>query len=271
MNKRISSLLRKEFLEFKRDLNSSVPLLLLPIVFGCVIPVVISLVIYNTDISLLDGRINSVISNFSELYTFNSSGNDKVMLLRILFDNLFLPLFILIPTTLSLSTAALSFVSEKENKTLESILYTPLTNREFILGKLLFSLVPSVVLGWLSIGLYAFLVQVLSFSFYGEGVLSLTKWLIVCFPLIPLVTVLSILLIFFVSLRVETVKSAISISSLLVLPIIFIFISQVTGLFIFNSKLIILVSIPLFIIDCVAYFVMSKFDRELLLLGKQTS
>jgi len=56
--------------------------------------------------------------------------------------------YLLLPVGLSSISAAFSVVAEKQQRTLEPILATPITDLEFLIGKLLASLVPSIVLTW---------------------------------------------------------------------------------------------------------------------------
>lgn len=58
--------------------------------------------------------------------------------------------YLLMPVALSSISAAFSIVSEKQQRTLEPILATPITDRELLLGKLLASLLLAVALTWAS-------------------------------------------------------------------------------------------------------------------------
>ncbi|MCL4560205.1 MAG: ABC transporter permease subunit [Chloroflexi bacterium] len=49
---------------------------------------------------------------------------------------------------LSTIIGAVSFVGEKERKTLEALIYTPARDSELFLGKVLAGVVPSVALAW---------------------------------------------------------------------------------------------------------------------------
>lgn len=57
-------------------------------------------------------------------------------------------LLLLLPVAISSTAAAFSIVGEKQQRTLEPILATPITDRQFLLGKLLASLVPTVIATW---------------------------------------------------------------------------------------------------------------------------
>lgn len=59
-------------------------------------------------------------------------------------------LYLLMPVVLSSTAAALAIVREKEQRTLEPILATPIGDRELLLAKLVAALVPAVMVTWLS-------------------------------------------------------------------------------------------------------------------------
>ena len=55
---------------------------------------------------------------------------------------LFAPMFLILPLMVASIIGADSIVGEKERKTLEALLYTPATDRELYLAKLLSAVVP---------------------------------------------------------------------------------------------------------------------------------
>jgi ABC-type Na+ efflux pump permease subunit len=58
--------------------------------------------------------------------------------------------YLLMPVVLASGPAALAIVREKEQRTLEPILATPLTDRDFVLSKLIGALGPAVLWTWVS-------------------------------------------------------------------------------------------------------------------------
>jgi ABC-type Na+ efflux pump permease subunit len=68
------------------------------------------------------------------------------------------PLFMLAPLSLTLLLAASAFVAEKEARTLEALLYSPATDWELLVGKLLGAVVPALLMGWASFGIYGLVI-----------------------------------------------------------------------------------------------------------------
>ena len=58
--------------------------------------------------------------------------------------------YLLMPIAVASTAAAFSIVGEKQQRTLEPILATPITDREFLASKLMVCLVPTVAVTWLT-------------------------------------------------------------------------------------------------------------------------
>ena len=57
-------------------------------------------------------------------------------------------MFLLMPIAIASTAAAFSIVGEKQQRTLEPILATPITDRQLLLGKLLASAGPTILVTW---------------------------------------------------------------------------------------------------------------------------
>lgn len=68
------------------------------------------------------------------------------------------PLFMLAPISLTLLLAAAAFVAEKEARTLEALLYSPASDWELLLGKLLGAVLPALLVGWASFAAYGLVI-----------------------------------------------------------------------------------------------------------------
>lgn len=58
--------------------------------------------------------------------------------------------YLLMPVVIASTASAFSIVGEKQQRTLEPILATPISDREFLAGKLLVCLVPTVAVTWVT-------------------------------------------------------------------------------------------------------------------------
>ncbi len=91
---------------------------------------------------------------------------------------LFLPFFLLIPAMASSVIASDSFAGEKERKTIEGLLATPLSDAELMLGKILVAFVPSMIVTLASFAAYTVIVDSLGFGLFGRLILPTINWVL---------------------------------------------------------------------------------------------
>lgn len=260
--KNVMNLVLKDFLETKNDKGAIASLLIVPFIFSVVLPLI---VIIGGSNNILVNSIGGVKlfteqlpSNFIS-YNLNESQTMTYAILMYFF----VPLFLLIPVMISTIISTSSFTGEKERKTIEGLLYTPITNKELMLGKILASAIPSIIITWVSIIVYGIIIDIYFVNILNTLVFPNLNWLIISILLAPLITFLSISLVVSISHRVKTSKSAQSISMILILPIIGFLISQASGTFLFGPMISIVLTAILIIIDIILYILISKnFNRD---------
>lgn len=142
----------------------------------------------------------------------------------------FLVLLVLTPVAGSMSVAAYSVIGEKQARTLEPLLATPLTTVELLAAKVLGSLLPALAL---TVG--CFVIYFAGVAFAAErGVfraLLTPASLGVVFVLGPLAALAALQLAVCVSSRVNDARSAQQIGALIILPIAGLLVVQLTGNF----------------------------------------
>lgn len=129
--------------------------------------------------------------------------------------------YFLIPLALSSISAAFSIVSEKQQRTLEPILATPITDRELLFGKLLASLLPSVAATWASALASALVVDAISWHTYRALLVPDRFWLVGIFVLAPLLGAASVLATMRLSAKMTDPQAANQLTGLVVLPAFF--------------------------------------------------
>jgi ABC-2 type transport system permease protein len=141
----------------------------------------------------------------------------------------FLVLLVLTPVTGAMSIAAYSIVGEKQARTLEPLLATPLTTSELLGAKVLGAFLPALVLTGVT-----FLVYLAGVIVFAEPdafrALLIPGSLAVTFVLGPLTALAALQLAVCVSSRVNDARSAQQIGALVVLPLTAAFILQITGM-----------------------------------------
>jgi ABC-2 type transport system permease protein len=140
----------------------------------------------------------------------------------------FLVFFLLMPAYIPLSIATFSIIGEKQARTLEPVLATPIRTVELLAGKAIAALVPGVLAGWVT---YVAFVALASFV-YGPhlfGVVTDPSWLVGVFVLGPAVGLSSVVAGVIVSSRVNDPRVAQQVGGIIIVPIIAVTLLQATG------------------------------------------
>jgi len=177
----------------------------------------------------------------------------------------FLVLLILTPVAASMSVAAYSVIGEKQARTLEPLLATPLTTFELLAAKVAGALVPAVSL---AVGCFVlYFAGVAAFAEPGVYQALLTPAsLAIVFLLGPLAALVALQLAVCVSSRVNDVRSAQQIGALVVLPIAGLLVMQLTGSFLLTLPVIAALTVGLSIVNAALMMVgIALFDRESIL------
>jgi len=177
----------------------------------------------------------------------------------------FLVLLILSPIAGAMSVAAYSVIGEKQMRTLEPLLATPLTTFELLAAKVLSALVPAL---FLTTG---------CFAVYGLGVLLFAQpgvartlfapsSLATMFLLGPLATLASLQMAVCVSSRVNDARSAQQIGALVILPMAGLLVVQLTGSFLLTPKTFASICLALVVVNAgLMRLGIRLFDREAIL------
>lgn len=160
----------------------------------------------------------------------------------------FLPLLVLAPVAASMSVAAYTVIGEKQARTLEPLLATPITTFELLAAKVLGALLPAIAL------------TIACFAAYAAGIAALAqpgvvrillapRSLGVFFLLGPLASLAALQLAVCVSSRVNDARSAQQIGALIILPIAGALIAQLTGSMLLTMKVIAVAALALAIVN----------------------
>jgi ABC-2 type transport system permease protein len=177
----------------------------------------------------------------------------------------FLVMLVLGPITSAMSIAASSVIGEKQARTLEPLLVTPISTFELLAGKLLGALLPTLALSTLSIVLYLGVIAAAA----HDGVFSVLlgpRTLGVVFLLGPLAAIVALLLAICVSSRVNDPRTAQQLSIFVILPIPALLLGQIFGGIELTGPLILWIALGLFIVNIGLMRVAIRlFDRETIL------
>ena len=156
----------------------------------------------------------------------------------------FLVLLVLTPVAGSMSVAAYSVIGEKQARTLEPLLATPLTTFELLAAKVLGSLLPALALTFACFGVYITGVALFAQAGVFRALLTPAS-LAVVFILGPLAALAALQLAVCVSSRVNDARSAQQIGALIILPIAALLVLQLTGTFLLTIPVIAFIALAL--------------------------
>ena len=177
----------------------------------------------------------------------------------------FLAFFLLMPAYIPLSIATFSIIGEKQARTLEPVLATPIRTVELLSGKAIAALVPGVLAGWVTYVVFVTLASIV----YGPalfGVVTDKSWLVGVFVLGPAVGLSSVVAGVIVSARVNDPRVAQQIGGIIVVPIIAVTLLQATGTLLVGAAGYFTLAVIVFILSLFGLRAgVATFDREAIL------
>jgi ABC-type Na+ efflux pump permease subunit len=177
----------------------------------------------------------------------------------------FLPLLVLAPVAASMSVAAYTVIGEKQARSLEPLLATPITTPEFLSAKVLGALMPSLALTVASYVIYAAGIVVFAEPRVVRILLT-PRSLALVFVLGPLAALAALQLAVCVSSRVNDARSAQQIGALIIVPLAGLLVAQLTGAVVLTPPTIGGIAATLLVANAVLMVVgVRLFDRETIL------
>lgn len=259
---RIRALIRKDMKEVTANTMVILPMVIVPVMLCVVVPLAVLLIVHSVGIEMINGV--DMLEKIIPRYPVPSDIDGLAYQILYIFLNYsFLPFFMIIPVMLASIIASNSIVGEKERKTLETLLYSPITNREFLVGKLLSAFIPAVLITFASFLLYFVSINGVSYALIGRMMVSSPIWISAILLLSPSVSLLGLSVTLLVSLKAKTFMEAQQTAGIIVLPFVALVVVQITGVVIFKTVYVLLLSGVLAGISC---FIITRtgprFNRE---------
>jgi ABC-type Na+ efflux pump permease subunit len=263
--RKVGYLVRKDLQETLGNKFVILPMVTLPLILCVGMPAF--LVYFGLEQGVLASSGAQSLERLLPLYHIPARLADPVeRMLYVFLNYTMMPFFIIIPIMLSGVIAANSVAGEKERRSLETLMYTPLSNKEFVLGKLLTSFLPSMAVTLLSFFAYFAVANGAWFAFRGSFVLNALSWLPALLLLCPAASLMALGATLLVSIKAKTFLEAQQSSSLIVLPCVVFVAAQLGGLVVISPMAIAAAGLALLAIDYVLILrVAPRFDRERLI------
>jgi ABC-2 type transport system permease protein len=175
--------------------------------------------------------------------------------------------FLMIPLMVSSVIAADSFAGEKERKTMEALLYTPTTDRELFVAKLLSGWLAAVAVALVGFALYVIMVNAAAWSLMHRIFFPNMMWLVLIFWVVPALPGLGLGIMVLVSARAQGFQDASQIGSVVVLPVIFLLVGQISGAISYSVTLGLLLGLLVWLLDGLLIWLGSRSFQRGRLLG----
>jgi ABC-2 type transport system permease protein len=221
---RLRALLGKELLDVARNRTVLLPVAIAGVVFVA-LPLIIAVVIPATTGHPLGNDAElaevSLIMGAHE----NLSPNARVQLF--IFQQ-FLIVFLLMPVTGAMALAAHAVIGEKQARTLEPLLATPLTTLELLMAKVLGALIPTGLISVAGLVLYGVVIEASAEPGVLAAMLSARTAALVL-GVGPMCALVSLQMAIVISSRVNDPRTAQQFGVLIVVPVTALVVGQVSG------------------------------------------
>ena len=266
----IWAIARKDLKEVRQNKIAWGPAIAIPLIFAIMMPILFATLpqlMPVEDIQRELGDMDTLLKNLPPTIRVIFDGL-KLEQMFVIYMTAFMlaPLFLIMPLMFSSVVGADSFVGERERKTMEALLYSPATDLELFIGKVLAAVIPAIALSWLTYIVYIVIVNVASYGLFHRIWFPLPTWWPLMFWLTPAFAVLGISATVLVSSRVKTFMEAYQLSGSLVVLVLGLVIGQVTGVLYLGVGTVMLVGTLIWIVDVVLlYYSIRNFKRSLLI------
>lgn len=257
MNKRIlRTLAMKDLREVGQNRAAWLPAVLVPLSFVVILPLAIILaprLLNFSPVPLLSqqGPVGMMKENIPTLAAELTGLNEQQTWVVLMTGYFLAPFFLVMPLMFSTIVGAESFAGEKERKTIEALLYTPATDGELFVSKVLASVMPAVALAWLSFLVYAVVVNVAGWSVMRRIWFPTVNWWPLMLWVTPAIATLGMAVTVLISARVSTFMEAYQMSASLVVLVLALVIGQITGVLYLSVGIALAVGLALWAVDAV--------------------
>ena len=151
----IALVMRKDLTAVRRSKAIMLPMILVPMVLLVAMPLGLGLFARSAPTSQVSTALSSpMVSNLVQPIL---ALPEREQLIVLVLGYLLSPLLLVIPLMVSAVLAADAFAGEKERRTLDGLLYLPISDRDLFLAKVLGAFVPALVITWIGAIVYAVL------------------------------------------------------------------------------------------------------------------
>ncbi|MEK4525132.1 MULTISPECIES: ABC transporter permease subunit [Paenibacillus] len=269
MNNRqaIRALVRKDIRSVTASVQLWLPMLIVPLIIGIIMPSALLWAASRMELRSL-GNISFLLESLDALThggqipQLASMPTDNHRIVYYLAMYMFAPLFLIIPVMASSILTANSFAGEKERKTLEGLLFTPISMDTLFKGKVLAALIPSILLSWVTFLIYGIIANILMYPMFGTLMFPNLNWIILVVWVVPACSLMVILLNVLISAKVRGFQEAYQLGGLIVLPLIALVAGQASGMLLIGPWMLLMIGAALLLISVVLLHLVTSWNSR---------
>ncbi|MFZ2957668.1 MAG: ABC transporter permease subunit [Candidatus Ozemobacteraceae bacterium] len=241
---RLWAIVVKDLREIRRNRQVWLPMIILPLMMTTFVPAVFFIGMEQTSKPMHD--LQPLLKLLPPQMAILP---DIQKLFFVAVNFMFPPLFLMIPLMAGSIIGASCLVGEKERKTLETLLYTPISLQELLWGKLLAAFIPSYAVTLISFALFTLIIN-LGISHYAiDMVFPNIKWMILITMVSPATILFGLSGMVIISAYATTFQGAQQLSGFIVMPFLFLTVGQTSGILVLESAHLLLFAPGLLILD----------------------
>ena len=258
------AVIRKDVRSLNRNRNALIPMFMLPLIMFIIVPIAMLTMGY-----MMSGQaINTkdILTTIpSGLIPSQYTGVTAIVYAVLIYY--LAPLYMLLPALIANVAASASFVGEKEDRTLEGLISSPITTRELVMAKSIASLIPTMGCSLITGLLYTLIIDIGGGRLFHALIFPNTAWVIIMLLTTPLTAIMAIELVTFISQHAKTVMDAQGTGMIVLIPFIGILVAQTSGSMNLDIPTVIIATITIAISDiALLWFVIRATNAEGMLL-----
>lgn len=244
MNNAQKAIIAKDIKELVSSKQTLLPMIIVPMVMVIILPLIL-VIGAGYGVSGING-MDLMIKNLSGIISYETNAQ---LLIELGLNFMFPAFFLLIPIMAASIMGASCFVGEKEHKTLETLLYSPMQIKEIFAAKVIGTAIPSILLTILSAIAFGIIANIGGLLYFDRLIFPNVKWLILIVWVSPAVTLLSVSFMVLFSAKANTFQEAQQVSAFIIIPVLLLIVGQATGLFLLNEWLLLAIGAVIFVAD----------------------
>ncbi|MEQ8155064.1 MAG: ABC transporter permease subunit [Clostridiaceae bacterium] len=264
MNRSEKALIYKDLNEITSSKQVILPMLIVPVVLTVLVPAVFLIAInYMGNDSSMIRDLGPLLKKLPSEYMAYSPAQ---FVIKVIINFMFPSYFLIIPIMCSGIIGACSFVGEREHKTMETLLYTPISMEQLLRAKILGVFIPSYIITLISFIAFGIVINAGGFIHFAKLIFPDIKWLIIILWISPAINLLSLIFTVMISAKSKTFQEAQQVSGLLVIPLILVLVGQMTGVLMFSNLVMFIAGAVMLMLDYILIKrISSKFIPEKLI------